>query len=150
MNDKVTQNFPDNAARLHSIWNQKKVELRLTQEKAADALGFSTQATVSQYLRGKIPLNTDAVLKFAVLLQVRPEEIDPGLTDLMSYIRTSAQDDMQMEGAGWRLLKPQQSELLEFFNRLPESEKEHHLQELKTKTEKYDRLFEELLAARKQ
>jgi predicted transcriptional regulator len=43
---------------------RKKVTLRLTQEKAADALGFSTQATVSQYLNGSIPLNTDATLKF--------------------------------------------------------------------------------------
>lgn len=47
---------------------REKVTLRLTQEKAADALGFSTQATVSQYLNGSIPLNTDATLKFSALL----------------------------------------------------------------------------------
>ncbi|KAB7895986.1 DNA-binding protein [Serratia sp. Leaf50] len=150
MNENIPDKLPDNAARLHAIWNKKKVELRLTQEKAADALGFSTQATVSQYLRGKIPLNTDAVLKFAVLLQVKPEEIDPSLTDLMNYIRSSSPSTEQVDSVGWRLLKPQQAELIEIFNRLPESEKEQHLKELKTKTENYDRLFEELLAARKQ
>ena len=48
------------AKRLRDIWNEKKVTLRLTQEKAAEVLGFSTQASVSHYLNGTTPLNTDA------------------------------------------------------------------------------------------
>lgn len=58
------------------IWNSKKDELGLTQEVAADAMGYKTQGAVNQYLNGKIPLNTDATLKFALLLQVKPNEID--------------------------------------------------------------------------
>lgn len=140
----------DDTERLRKIWDRKKVELRLTQEKAADALGFSTQATVSQYLRGKIPLNTDTILKFAALLQVKPEEISPSLKGLMEYVRGSAAGDSKVDGPGWQLLKPQQAELIGLFNRLPESEKEQHIRDLRAKTENYDRLFEELLAARKQ
>ena len=48
----------------------KKKELKLTQELAAELLGFESQGTVSQYLNGKIPVNTDAALKFAALLKV--------------------------------------------------------------------------------
>lgn len=140
----------DAAQRLRNIWNEKKVTLRLTQEKAADALGFSTQATVSQYLNGTIPLNTDAALKFAALLGVKPEELRPDLSELMNYVRKTDSHVQDYSASGWRLLKPEDAELLELYERLPQSEKERHLSELKEKVSGFDRLFEELLAARKQ
>jgi len=77
----------DAAKRLRDIWDEKKVTLRLTQERAAEALGFSTQASISHYLNGTTPLNTDATLKFAALLGVKPEEIRPDLAEMMNYVR---------------------------------------------------------------
>ncbi|MGB4334561.1 MAG: XRE family transcriptional regulator [Chromatiaceae bacterium] len=67
---------------LARVWNMRKRDLDLTQEKAADELGFKSQSAISQYLNGYIPLNTDAVLSFARLLRVAPEEIDPNITSL--------------------------------------------------------------------
>ncbi|WP_444904202.1 helix-turn-helix domain-containing protein [Microbulbifer sp. CnH-101-E] len=63
--------------RLRNIWDEKKKELGLTQEKAAALIGWSSQGSVAQYLTGRIPLNTDAILRFSKLLQVEPWEIDP-------------------------------------------------------------------------
>ncbi len=140
----------ETAQRLREVWNEKKVTLRLTQEKAADALGFSTQATVSHYLNGNIPLNTDAALRFAALLGVKPEELRPDLAELMNYVRKSGTHIDDYSSAGWRLLKPEETELIELYERLPQSEKERHLTELKEKVSGFDKLFEELLAARKQ
>lgn len=62
---------------LRAIYNRKKKDLGLTQEKLADLCGWNTQATVSSYMNGRIPLNTDAKLKFAEVLQVSVSEIDP-------------------------------------------------------------------------
>jgi len=62
---------------LKAIWDSKKNELELTQEKLAAALGWKTQAAVTSYLNGRIPLNTDAKLKFAKALKVSVSEIDP-------------------------------------------------------------------------
>jgi transcriptional regulator with XRE-family HTH domain len=140
----------ETAVRLRKIWDQKKIELRLTQEKAADLLGFSTQASVSHYLNGTTPLNTDAVLKFSALLGVKPEEIRPDLADLMNYVRKSGEAENDFSGPGWRLLTPDQSKLVELYDRLPQSEKEKHIASLELKVDDYDRLFKELLAARKQ
>lgn len=140
----------EDSQRLRKIWDEKKVALRLTQEKAADALGFETQSTVSQYLNGRNPLNTDAILKFASLLGVKPEEIRPELTDMMNYVRKSGEYIEDYSAPGWRLLKPEHMELLTLYDRLPKSEKEKHLNELKEKVEEFDLLFQEMLEARKQ
>lgn len=72
------------AARLRRLWNQKKSELHLTQEKVAHLCGWGTQGTFSHYLQARIPLNTDAILKLAKVLQVRPEDIMPEITDLLA------------------------------------------------------------------
>ena len=47
-------------------------------------------------------------------------------------------------------MTPGDAELLELYERLPQSEKERHLSDLKEKVKDFDRLFEELLATRKQ
>lgn len=64
---------------LRSIWDQKKKSMKLTQESAAVLLGW-TQGAVGQYLNGKIPLNTDAIIKWAALLKVQVQDIDPKST----------------------------------------------------------------------
>lgn len=75
------------ADRLHSIWRRKKKELSLSQEKAAHIYGCS-QGNISQYLNGKIPLNTDAIYKFASILEVSPSEIDPKM-DSRAYLEVA-------------------------------------------------------------
>ena len=72
------------ASNLREVWALRKNLLGLTQEKAAEQLGYATQSAVSQYLRGDIALNTEAVLKFAKLLRVSPGMIDPRVSDLLS------------------------------------------------------------------
>lgn len=66
------------AQNLKRVWLAKKKLLALTQESAAVRLGW-TQGAVGQYINGHIPLNTDAKIKFAALLQIDPREIDPNI-----------------------------------------------------------------------
>lgn len=77
------------AINLRRIWEAKRESLGLTQEKAAEILGFSTQGAVSQYLNARTALNTDTILKFAALLQVDPEDINPELKVLLDYVRST-------------------------------------------------------------
>lgn len=63
---------------LRRVWSNKKSQLGLTQVKLSTLLGMK-QPTVSQYLNGVIPLNTDIILEFARILQVNPREIDPDI-----------------------------------------------------------------------
>ncbi|BCU91133.1 hypothetical protein YP72344_26280 [Yersinia pseudotuberculosis] len=92
MSRKITEQDKQAALRLRTIWDSKREELGLTQEKAAEHLGFNTQGAVSQYLNAKTPLNTDAVIKFSALLRVEPEEIKPELEELLSYVRSTSED----------------------------------------------------------
>lgn len=73
----ITQADREAAKRLKRIWEEKKKDLHLTQEKAADQLGFKTQASVSHYLNCRIALGPVATLKFARLLDVSPQDIRP-------------------------------------------------------------------------
>lgn len=83
------------AARLRSLFQKWKGERRdrgesASQEVVAGLLGFSSQSSVSQYLNGKIPLNVNALLKFAELLGVPPERISPDLAEEISRIAEAA------------------------------------------------------------
>jgi transcriptional regulator with XRE-family HTH domain len=140
---------PEATQRLRAAWDEKKKDLKLTQEVAAELMGFETQSTVSHYLNGKAPLNTDAALKFAVLLRIKPEELRPDLTDLMNYVRSSDTYDESFDGPGWRLVSRQQSELLNLFDILPDSEKDKLIQNLKGQNELYKEAFQNMLAAQK-
>jgi plasmid maintenance system antidote protein VapI len=57
------------------IIREKWYQSQLTQVEAAKQLGIS-QPCLNQYLRGRIPLNTDTIIKFATLFNVAPSEID--------------------------------------------------------------------------
>src|SRR5262245_38280941 len=72
------------AARLKSLYERWKERRRTngepsSQETVAAMLGINSQSTVSQYVNGKIPLNPKALVKFAELLEVPPEDISPAL-----------------------------------------------------------------------
>ncbi|AXF76085.1 XRE family transcriptional regulator [Erwinia tracheiphila] len=85
----ITEEDIQTAVRLKRIWDMKKDQLGLSQEKAAGFFGFSTQAAISQFLNGKVPLNTENILKFSSLLNVAPEDITPRIGPLLAHIRES-------------------------------------------------------------
>lgn len=74
------------AERLKALWDAAVAESRqaggatLTQDVPAEALGIN-QSAVSQYIRGKIPLNYRAVMAFAQILGVPPERIRDDLPE---------------------------------------------------------------------
>ncbi|HCD2799542.1 TPA: helix-turn-helix domain-containing protein [Escherichia coli] len=140
---------PEASKNLKAAWNARKKELKLTQELAAELLGFESQGTVSQYLNGKIPVNTDAALKFAALLKVKPEDIREDLKDLMNYVRSSDTYDDNFSGKGWRLVNEEQAELLNLFEILPASEKAKLLNQLRGLNKLYEEAFENMLALKK-
>lgn len=137
------------AQRLKEIWNLKKNVLKLTQEKAADILGFQTQGAVSHYLNGVTALNTDAVIKFASLLGVSPEEIRPELADLFRIVRVGPPPPGEDEVIGWGQLTSQDKELIRLFNKLPKSERSKLILQLEGMIKNYDALLAELLEARR-
>ncbi|TLM79939.1 hypothetical protein ACONUD_00755 [Microbulbifer harenosus] len=61
---------------LRAIWQAKKKQLDLTQVKAAHLMDWNSPRSSASHLDGRIPLNTDVMLKFAELLNVPPEKID--------------------------------------------------------------------------
>ena len=75
----ITETHRSRAARLRSIYQRKKVELGLTQEKLRDLAGFKNQSIISQYMNAKVALNTDAIIRFARALQCKPEDIEPDI-----------------------------------------------------------------------
>lgn len=150
MKRKLTDEDLQAAQRLKSIWNIRGKALGLTQEKAADAMGFNTQGAVSHYLNAHVPLNTDAVIKFASLLQVSPEEIRPDLAPLLNLVRKGPSPTTEFTIDGRENLTAQQRELLSLFDKLPESEKVNLLGQLEAKTKDYEKLLNELLELRKQ
>ena len=140
---------PEASKNLKAAWNARKKELKLTQELAAELLGFESQGTVSQYLNGKIPVNTDAALKFAALLKVKPEDSREDLKDLMNYVRSSDTYDDNFSGKGWRLVNEEQAELLNLFEILPASEKAKLLNQLRGLNKLYEEAFDNMLALKK-
>jgi hypothetical protein len=80
----ITEEEKAIAERLKKVWLSRKAELGLTQEIAATRMGWKSQGTVGQYLNAKLPLNTDAKIKFAELLNCDVTEIDPGFQAVTS------------------------------------------------------------------
>ncbi|MDZ7320720.1 helix-turn-helix domain-containing protein [Kosakonia sacchari] len=135
--------------KLKDVWKRKKTSLRLTQEKAAEVLGYEHQATVSQILNGKLALSFENTIKMAELLQVAPEEISSEHLDMIQYIRNTGTPDFNSENSAWVKVEADEKELLNLYKRLPSDEKELTVKDLRHVTAKYDKLFEELSALRK-
>lgn len=76
-----------NQKRLLEIWDKRQNERGFTQLSAALEMSM-TQGAVHQYVKGKIPLNCDAVIAFAGFLDVLPKEIDPRLDKIEIVKRT--------------------------------------------------------------
>ena len=115
------------AQNLKKIWNEKRKVLKISQEEMAFKCGWSGQSAFSQYLHSRIPLNTDAVLKIAKILEVHPTEIMPEIAALMptsQKIEEKKIDKVQETAYGltqeaiefakrWQNLLPEQKALLE-------------------------------------
>ena len=76
--------------RFRAIWTEKKQALKLTQEMAGHACGWNGQSAFSQYLGGIVPLNIEAVLRLAKVLEVHPAEIMPEIIELLPEGRVDA------------------------------------------------------------
>ncbi|ENY9582898.1 helix-turn-helix domain-containing protein [Escherichia coli] len=149
------------AKKLKEIWMAKKPQLGLTQERAAEILGFSTQGAVSHYLNGQTPLNLEAVLKFAGLLKVSPESIRPDMADLLQIARVYYQepqqdnivtlpaDTKQAENELPFAVDPMERDLIHTFRAFPKEDQENMLREMKDKKESMDRTVARWLAAQK-
>lgn len=93
------------AARLMGLFeNQKAIEnkqgKRLTQAILADDLGYATQSAVSQYLKGKVPLNVEAAVKFAARFGCRVSAFSPSIQeeiDRIASFATRAEKDASMK-----------------------------------------------------
>lgn len=84
------------AAILKTIYVKRKTQAlkagkRLTQESIGEACGWSSaQSVVNQYMSGKIPLNIDALLKFAKVLDFAPADVSPRLAAEIDHIAKAA------------------------------------------------------------
>jgi transcriptional regulator with XRE-family HTH domain len=96
MDRKMTDLDIEASKNLKRIWDQKRKELGFTQETASERIGIG-QSTVSQYLRGTVPLGIEATLKFAYFLGVDPREIRPDLPEwvvTLKSIKTEVSPDL--------------------------------------------------------
>jgi transcriptional regulator with XRE-family HTH domain len=87
---ELTQSEKDAVERLKKIWSIKKAELKLTQEAAGLACGWSGQVAFAQYLNGNVPLNVEAVLRLSKVLRIHPTEIMPEIQELLPEVRGEA------------------------------------------------------------
>ena len=86
---RITDSDLAAARRLSKLWDAYQERNKdATQEVAGAKIGLS-QAAFSQYLKGTIPLNARATLKFAQLLGVHPTEIRPELEPLLKGVDLS-------------------------------------------------------------
>lgn len=84
------------AARLREwVALRKNEDKSMTQERIA-AETEMTQGAVTQYANGKIPLNWNALLKFARVLRVHPRQISPTLTgELRNGLRLVMPEELE-------------------------------------------------------
>ncbi|AJI83240.1 putative DNA-binding protein [Yersinia enterocolitica] len=122
---------PPIAARLYQIMNKTGVN----KSGLARICGISPQAAGRWFTKGSI--SKDSALKLS-------EAFGVSLSWLLSDERDS--DDCSIFQP--LVLSERQRELLNLFERLPESDKDNHIETLRIKVENYDRLFNELLESR--
>lgn len=89
----LTKKETQAAERIKRIWLKNKKKLGLSQDRAAEALGWS-QGIFNKYLNGIQPLNLKAVLKFSELLGVSASELAPEITGNYSENIDSLQESL--------------------------------------------------------
>ncbi len=113
MDRKMTESDIEAAKKLRAIWDQRKKDYGFTQETASDFLGMN-QSSVSQYVRGAVPLGIEATLKFAYFLGVDPREIRHDLPDwaLSKKSDSSLSDDVVFMVRGFSQLSMPHKQLV--------------------------------------
>jgi transcriptional regulator with XRE-family HTH domain len=88
----------DRLVTLFKEWqaSQRASGLPSSQEAAAHLLGFG-QSALSQYLKGRIPLNVDVLVKFAHFLDCTPADISGDLAKKIQVIAGAAENDPNAE-----------------------------------------------------
>lgn len=94
--NRLTPEDKDAAERLRHVWETKRREKGLTQEKAGEAMDIG-QGAVSHYLHGRLKLTPAAVLKWSALLDVDPREIRPDWETLAGLNRIGVNEDQLAE-----------------------------------------------------
>lgn len=85
------------ASNLRRLFEKSKT----TQVSAAKTLKM-TQSAVSQYINGRIALNTDVIVSFAKLLNVKPTEIDPNFGE--EFLKSWSKHNIKIVGTNRRVL----------------------------------------------
>ena len=75
---KPANNKPTKETKLRSKWNEAKKDLGLTQEIAAEQLGWKSQSNVAAYLNGQREMTIDVAVQFARLLKCPASDIWEG------------------------------------------------------------------------
>lgn len=73
---------------MKAIFTAKKKDLKLTQEKLAEQLGVN-QSSVSHYLNGVNPLNTEIAAAFAKILDVPVSDFSPRLAEVIEMVAST-------------------------------------------------------------
>ncbi|MCW8110126.1 helix-turn-helix domain-containing protein [Yersinia intermedia] len=131
MNRENNSKEPAIAGRLYQLMS----ETGMNKSGLARICGVSPQAAGRWFTKGKI--SKDSALKLS-------EAFGVSLTWLLS-------DDGEVEERSLDhplVLDDRHRELLNLFDRLPESEKDNHIASLRSMIENYDRLFGELIKSR--
>jgi phage repressor protein C with HTH and peptisase S24 domain len=85
----LTDDRKQECLRLKAIFNAKKGDLKLTQEKLAERLGIN-QSSVSHYLNAVNPLNASVAAEFARILEVSVSEFSPRLANEIDLMATAS------------------------------------------------------------
>ncbi|WP_407084845.1 helix-turn-helix domain-containing protein [Pluralibacter gergoviae] len=117
----------------------RRKDLKLTQRALAKMVKVA-HVTISQWETGDSEPGGKNLFALSNALQCNPTWI--------LYGDESAEPGAPVDSP--KPLEEREEELLALFSALPESEKERHLSELREKVDGFNRLFEELLQARKQ
>lgn len=99
----LTKEQKADAARLKSLYQSLKKELKLSQTLIADQMGI-TQSAVGHYITGRQPLNVKAVSDFARILVVGAEQISPTLAREIARQASALNDHFTLEEMSRRVM----------------------------------------------
>lgn len=116
----------------------RRKQSKLTQKNLAKSLGLS-DVSISQWERDDSEPTGKNLFALSKVLQCSPTWILYGDEE-----QTPAEPDFRPPS-----LDERQQEWLDLFNALPESEQNAQLESMRARVENYNRLFDELLRARK-
>lgn len=116
----------------------RRKQSKLTQKNLAKSLGLS-DVSISQWERDDSEPTGKNLFALSKALQCSPTWILYGDEE-----QTPTEPDIQPPA-----LDERQQEWLDLFNALPESEQNAQLESMRARVENYNRLFDELLRARK-